>query len=513
MKNSNYQFIMNNPILTVAGKPKEELTRKDLLNVITELGIERLTLHYVGWDSKIRELRIPVHNRYQVEMILADGERVDGSSIYRGMVPTGNSDLYVVPLYKSAFINPFDSKSLDFFCHFFNSKGEPANFTHENILSRARNLLRTKTGFDLNGLGELEFYLIFDLENHSYVLPNQQGYHSAPPFAKTTSIVNEMMSTIARITGKVKYAHNEVGFIESIQSELPQLNGKTAEQVEIEFLLSDIEDLAYFLTISAWIIRNIAYKYRVLATFSPKIDPSSAGNGLHFHLALQKDGKNSMVDHNGELSKQALMLIGGLCKFAPSLTAFGNTVPASYLRLVPGQEAPTKIFWSSSNRNAMIRVPLAWTNTNNLAMRINPQEKTPFDFEDKRQTVELRTPDGSAYIHLILSGITMAVEWALSHPDVSLELAKKFNLGSVNPQYQNEYSNLSTSCFESAKILLKNREFFEHNGVFPSTVIEYYANLLLDENDKNLNEQLNSLPEEERIVETRRIMHRSLFRC
>lgn len=153
-----------------------------------------------------------------------------------------------------------------------------------------------------------------------------------------------MMCIIAKITGNVKYGHNDEGFIESLQIELPQLNGKTAEQVEIEFLLMDVEELASQLVISIWIIRNVAHKYGAFATFFPKIDPGHAGNRLHFHLAFYKNGKNVMVNPNNELANEALKLIGGLCKFALSFTAFGNTVSASYLRLLLGQEAPTKVF-------------------------------------------------------------------------------------------------------------------------------------------------------------------------
>lgn len=513
MQNSNYQFSLNNPIVSIANKPKEELTRQDLWKIISELQIQRVTFHYVASDGKIREIRIPIQNRFQIELILADGERVDGSSIYKGMVESGKSDLYVVPIYKSAFINPFDSKSLDFFCKFFDSSGELTNFTHENILTRAKSFLRSRTGFDLTALGELEFYLIYNLENYSYLPAKQQGYHLSPPYAKTSSIVNEMMSTIANVTGSVKYCHNEVGFIECIQSEIPQLNGKSAEQIEIEFLLTDIEDTAQNLVLSTWIIRNIASKYGVIATFFPKIDPGHAGNGLHIHLALEKDGKNLMIDEKSELSDLALMLIGGICEFAPSLTAFGNTVSASYLRLVPGQEAPTKVFWSPSNRNAMIRIPLAWAKANNLALKINPQQTIKFDYQSSRQTVELRTPDGSAYFYLLLSGITQAINWALSNPSISLEIAKKYHYVSDSKQTENQFKTLSTSCVESAEILLKNRAFFEADGVFPPSVIDHYSNLLKAENDRDLNRRLVSLSEEDRLIKSRRLMHRNLFRC
>ncbi len=514
MPNNDYNFILGNPICKLVNKSRDELTRKDFLDIISKKQIERITFHYVAADGKVREMHIPVQNQYQTELILADGERVDGSSLFKGMITSEKSDLYVVPVYRSAFLNPFDSKSLDFFCRFFDEKGEPAIFTPDNILVRAHRRLKGQTGFDLLALGELEFYLIFDQPAKQYLIGKQQGYHASPPFAKTTHIVNQMLTILAQITGNIKYAHNEVGFIESLQSELEELNGKTAEQVEIEFNLSEIDDLANHIVLSSWVIRNVAYQNNCLATFFPKIDPGHAGNGLHFHLALSKNGQNKMVDSKKELSNYALKLIGGLCHFAPSLTAFGNTVAASYLRLVPGQEAPTRICWSKSDRNAMIRVPLAWSEKNNLASIINPSQKELLKYHEPRQTVEIRSPDGSAYVHLLLAGLSIAAEWGLTHSEESLKLARIYKVSSeTQSSLSQSMEVLGTSCVESAEKLLRHRYLFEKDGIFPPPVIDYYAKLLQSENDKDLNVRLISMPEEDRIIESRRIMHKNLYKC
>ena len=163
-----------------------------------------------------------------------------------------------------------------------------------------------------------------------------------------------------------------------------------------------------------WLIRNIAWRYGCAATFAPKLEEGVAGTGLHFHLELRRDGRNVMTGESGALSEEARRLIGGLCRYADSLTAFGNTTSSAYLRLVPHQEAPTLVCWSDLNRGAMIRVPLAWTKKRHLARGVNPQDTTPHKAGDGRQTVELRTPDGSALIHLLLAGMTMSADWAFS---------------------------------------------------------------------------------------------------
>ena len=241
---------------------------------------------------------------------------------------------------------------------------------------------------------------------------------------KSGEILNEMVYHIAQITGAVKYAHSEVGSVKSVRSNLEEIKGKQAEQFEVEFLPTPIEETGDNLILARWLIRNIAYKYGCVATFAPKLEEGIAGNGLHVHMKLMQNGKNVMTDKTGELSKPARKLIGGLCTYADSLTAFGNTVSSAYLRLVPNQEAPTRICWSDLNRSAMIRVPLGWSKTSNLASKLNRQEETGLTEPVDRQTIELRSPDGSAITHLLMAGITLAAEWGLTHPE-SLKIAKE----------------------------------------------------------------------------------------
>jgi glutamine synthetase len=324
-----------------------------------------------------------------------------------------------------------------------------------------------------------------------------------------------MIRLISQITGSVKYAHNEVGILDKVESDFSELSGKLAEQVEIEFLPTYIEDAADNVILGTWIIRNVAYKYGYIATFFPKLETGHAGNGFHIHMALNKDGKNIMTKKGGDLTDQAHKLIGGLCRYAPSLTAFGNMVSASYLRLVPNQEAPTKVSWSDSNRSALIRVPLAWSNVSNLTKKINPQQIDELPYDSARQTVELRSPDGSANVHLLMAGITMSADWGLSNAKHSTELALKSRIQSPQQANDNnsEVEDLASSCTESAEMLLSQRKLYERDNVFPHQVINYVTKLLQSENDRYLNSRLLSLPDEEQLVESRRIMHRDIHRC
>jgi glutamine synthetase len=221
-----------------------------------------------------------------------------------------------------------------------------------------------------------------------------------------------------------------------------------------------------------------------------------------------------MTNEDGTLSPCAKRVIGGLCTYADTLTAFGNTVSSAYLRLVPNQEAPTRICWSDMNRSAMIRVPLGWSRVNNLAQRLNPQQKESFVEEEGRQTVELRSPDGSALVHLLLGGITMAAEWGMKN-DESLKLADKLYVsGNIfkDKKLLEALPALPTSCVESSHILLQKRMIYERDGVFPPSIVEYIAKMLTAENDENMNEKLVDLPADDRLHETRKIMHKDLHR-
>lgn len=510
----SFHYELTNPIAKILDKPNQDFTREDLIRIVEEKQIERITFHYTGLDGKLKELKIPIANRSQTERILAEGERVDGSSLFKGLVDTTLSDLYVVPVYKTAFLNPFDKGSLDFICRYLTHDGSLAPFALDNVLARAHELFYRNCNFELHALGELEFFLISDSEANIFPAAKQKGYHASAPFIKSGMILDEMVRYITQITGAVKYAHSEVGYITHVRSDLGEIHGKRAEQLEIEFLPTPIMDTGDYLMLARWLIRNTAYKYGCVATFAPKLEEGIAGNGMHVHMELVQNGKNIMTDPKGNLSEPAQKVIGGLCNYADSLTAFGNTVSSAYLRLVPNQEAPTRVCWSDLNRSAMIRVPLGWSKVKNLAQRLNPQQQIGYEDSVGRQTVELRSPDGSAIVYLLLAGITMAAEWGLTSSD-SLQIAKDlYATGNIfkNMPLLEKLPALPKSCVESARILLAKRDLYERGEIFPASMIHYVADLLNAENDEFMNQKLVDMPADDRLHQTRIIMHKDLHR-
>ena len=508
------QAALANPLSLMLDKDRRDFTRADMLEVIRERGIERLSFHYTSVDGKMRELKLPFSDFSQAERILASGERVDGSSLFAGLVDAAASDLYVVPSYRTAFLSPFDSASLNFICRFLDRDGRPAAFTPDNILAIAHERFKKRTGLELHALGELEFFLLREGGPENFSAHRQVGYHASSPFFKGGDVVNEMVRILTQITGSVKYAHAEVGYIDSVRSNLPLLSGRRAEQHEIELLTRPIEEMGDLIGLARWIIRNVAHRNGMLATFAPKIEEGVAGNGLHFHMELIGNGQNIMSEPDGTLSTDARKLIGGLVDYASTLSAFGNTVASSFLRLVPNQEAPTRICWSHNNRSALIRVPLGWSEKSHLAKVVNPSESDDYVDPRGRQTVELRSPDGSASFHLLLAGITTAAEYGLT-ADGMLERAIETNIeGNVfsDKEVMARLEPLPSSCVQCARLLDERRAMYQEAGVFPPRVIDYQIALLSEEDDEKLNRDFARLPAEERLVATRELMHKDIHR-
>ncbi len=508
------KLALTNPLTRFLDKEPADFCRADLLKVVQEYGIERFSFHYTGMDNQLKELKLPFCDLGHAERILAAGERVDGSSLFKGLMDASSSDLYVVPRYRTAFISPFDSGSLDFMCRFLDANGNRAPFTPDNVLTLAHNRFKKNTGCEFHALGEIEFFLIGEGGPGLFNPPRQTGYHASAPFFSFGGVVDEMVRHISRITGALKYAHAEVGFIDSIRSDRKILAGKRAEQHEIEFLTRPVEEMGDFVALSRWIIRNVAFRAGMLATFAPKLEEGVAGNGFHVHMEVVKNGKNLMTDDQGKLTEQALRLIGGLIHHASTLSAFGNTVAPAFLRLVPNQEAPTRICWSDCNRSALIRVPLGWSKQADLARAVNPRETGEYSDPRGHQTVEIRSPDGSAFFNLLLAGLTNAAEYGLTH-DGMLELTQRTKVeGNVfsDPKLLEKLEPLPSSCVAAARLLDERRSLYVDQGTFRPEIIDQVAAVLRREDDERLNERLAHMSAEERLTATRRIMHRDIHR-
>ncbi|WP_302067964.1 glutamine synthetase beta-grasp domain-containing protein, partial [uncultured Duncaniella sp.] len=249
-----------NKVVQFLGKTPAEFRKADIIRFVKENGIQMINFMYPADDNRLKTLNFVVNSEEYLDSILTYGERVDGSSLFP-FIEAGNSDLYVIPRFATAFVDPFaEIPTLSMLCSFFNNEGKPLASSPEQSLRRALELFKQETGMEFYAMGELEYYVISD-DLGLFGATDQKGYHESAPFAKFNDFRTECMHLIAQTGGQIKYGHNEVGNF--------TLNNKIFEQNEIEFLPINALEAADSLMLAKWIIRTLAMKKGYDVTFAP----------------------------------------------------------------------------------------------------------------------------------------------------------------------------------------------------------------------------------------------------
>ena len=311
-----------------------------------------------------------------------------------------------------------------------------------------------------------------------------RNYHESAPFSRFEHIRNEILLTLADVGIETKYGHSEVG-------KILEKDGTLLEQHEIEFMPRSLVEMAETIGIAKWVVRNVCVKYGVSASFSPKIILDHAGNGMHIHLCGMRNDRNILEDSQGGLSVEAKEMIGGILKFSPNLAAFGNPTPVSYLRLLGRRESPMNITWGVSNRLALIRIPLWWN------FKVAWEE-----VDSCRRTFEYRAPDATANVYLLLAGITLAVEYGLKNHEESLNMAEELYVEDTSRK-KKRLKHLPRSCSESATNLRRDRRYYEAEGVFPRSIIDYTVKKLKAYKDSDLAQKVKDEPQKiEKLMQT-----------
>ena len=459
-------LMSRNHLVSTLKKSNKEFTKADIVKYVEDEGIEMINFMYPASDGRLKTLNFIINNLEYLETILTCGERVDGSSLFP-FIEAGSSDLYVMPRYSTAFRDPFaEIPTVTMLCSFFDKDGNPLESSPEYTLHKACKAFKDVTGMEFHAMGELEYYVIAPSDG-MYPASDQKGYHESAPFAKFNEFRTRCMSYVAQTGGQIKYGHSEVGNF--------TLNDTIYEQNEIEFLPVPAEDAADQLMLAKWVIRNLGYKMGYQITFSPKITTGKAGSGLHIHMKLVKDGKNVMLKDGG-LSDEAKKMIAGMMSMAPSITAFGNTNPTSYFRLVPHQEAPTNICWGDRNRSVLVRVPLGWNMQSDMCSMVNKHGNSG-DFDTtQKQTVEIRSADAARH--------------GFEQPD-SLKIAEDTYVNvnihqSENADKLKRLSQLPANCGESARCLDSQRSVYEKYDVFSPKMIDGIISKLEEYDDAEI---------------------------
>ena len=528
----NKHLMLNaNPIVSALLKPSAEFTKADIIGYIAGHDIRMVNFMYPGGDGKLKTLNFVINDLDYLETILTCGERVDGSSLF-SFIQAGSSDLYVLPRFRTAFVDPFaEIPTVSLLCSYFDKDGRPLESSPEHTLHKAAEAFREVTGMEFEAMGELEYYVISEDEG-VFPAQDQRGYHESAPYAKANEFRTRCMQYIAQAGGQIKYGHSEVGNF--------TLGGINYEQNEIEFLPVPVEQAADQLLIAKWVIRNLAYELGYDVTFAPKITTGKAGSGLHIHMRMMKDGVNQMLS-GGVLSEAARRMIAGMMDLAPAITAFGNKNPTSYFRLVPHQEAPTNVCWGDRNRSVLVRVPLGWAAGADMCAVANPRERvesgestvgscdyrasadsaaadngvqgnhnsplSTVNYKLNKQTVEMRSPDGSADLYQLLAGLCVACRHGFEMAD-ALEVAERTYVNvnihaAENADRLASLAQLPDSCTASADCLDRQRKAFEEHGVFSPAMIDGIIAQLRGFDDASLRRDIEDKPEEIQKLVTR----------
>lgn len=454
------------------------LTRKeDALKLISQNNVRILNLCHIPEDGRLKTLSFTATDTARTEEILELGERVDGSNLFSFLEP-GGSDICIMPQLENAFINPFSLiPTLNILCDYLDANGKPLEAAPQTTLARAENRLLTSSGVILKALAELEFYIISKQEGEPlFPADADRNYHDSAPFTRFEDIRNEILATLSNIGIATKYGHSEVGRIMG-------KNGEFMEQQEIELAMQNLSRMAECVSLAKWVTRNVCARHELSVSFAPKIAVDSAGTGMHIHICALRKDKNLIADADRTLSIEAKKMIGGILRFAPSLSAFANPTPISYLRFISRKETPMHICWSERNRLALIRIPL-WRSLGKNGHKV----------DECGETFEYRAPDAFANPYTLLAGITVAADYGLSNPKETLKIAKDLRI--KNSAEKKTLKTLPLSCSESADNLVRDRQLYESRGVFPIGLIDKTIESLKSYKDKNLWQKLANKPEE-----------------
>ena len=271
------------------------------------------------------------------------------------------------------------------------------------------------------------------------------GYFPVAPQDSLQDMRSEMLSTMAAMGVKTEKHHHEVG----------------AAQHELGMKFGDMTLTADHLQIYKYCIHNVANAYGKTATFMPKPIFGDNGSGMHVHQSIWKGGKPLFAGKlYSDLSQECLYYIGGIIKHAKALNAFTNPSTNSYKRLVPGYEAPVLLAYSSRNRSASCRIPVA---------------SSP-----KAKRVEVRFPDPAANPYLAFASMLMAgLDGIQNKIDPGAPMDK--NLYDLPPKELKKIPTVCGSLREALSSLDKDRNFLKAGGVFTDDMIDAYIELRMEE--------------------------------
>jgi len=321
-------------------------TKEDIKRLIEEKNVSFIRLQFTDILGTIKNVEIPVS---QLDKALENKMMFDGSSI-EGFVRIEESDMYLYPDLDTFVVFPWTSekgKVARLICDVYTAKGEPFAGDPRNNLKRILKKME-EMGFSSFNLGpEPEFFLFkLDAKGEPTLEVNDHGgYFDLAPTDLGENCRRDIVLELEEMGFEIEASHHEVA----------------PGQHEIDFKYADAVTACDNIQTFKLVVKTIARKHGLHATFMPKPLFGEAGSGMHFNVSLFKGKENAFYDESTELglSDTAMQFMAGVLGHVQGFTAVTNPTVNSYKRLVPGYEAPCYVAWSAQNRSPLIRIPSA----------------------------------------------------------------------------------------------------------------------------------------------------------
>ncbi len=339
-------------------------TKEQVIKIVKEQDVRFIRLQFTDIFGALKNVAITAS---QIEKAMDNKCMFDGSSI-EGFTRIEESDMYLYPDPDTFVIFPWrpqDGKVARLICDIYTPDGKPFSGCPRQILKR--NLKQaSELGYEFNVGPELEFFLFMTDEkgNPTTQTHDDAGYFDLAPIDLGESARRDMCLTLEAMGFEIEASHHEVA----------------RGQHEIDFKYGDALKTADNINTFKLVVKTIAQKHGLHATFMPKPIFGINGSGMHTNMSLFKNGKNVFFDDKDklQLSQDAYSYIEGLMTHIKSMSAITNPLVNSYKRLVPGYEAPVYIAWSARNRSPLIRIPAARGNSTRVELRCPDPSSNPY---------------------------------------------------------------------------------------------------------------------------------------
>ena len=322
------------------------MTKKEILEDAKKHDVKYVRLCFTDIHGVIKNVEVPVRS---LEDALDNQIMFDGSSI-EGFARIDEADMYLYPDPNTWLIlsweNPTYGKVARLICDVYLPDGTPFEGDPRYILKRNMQAMHDM-GFTALNIGvEPEFFL-FKLDEYGEPTLESNdtgGYFDLAPIDGAEDCRRDIVLELERIGFSMEASHHEVA------------PGQHEINFEFDNALEACDNLQTF----KLVVKNVAKRHNLHATFMPKPIQGINGSGMHTNCSLtNKDGENAFYDPQGhlQLSETCMQWIAGIMTHARGFTAITNPTVNSYKRLVPGYEAPCYVSWSDANRSTMIRIP------------------------------------------------------------------------------------------------------------------------------------------------------------